>query len=213
MSHITSIHSRYGLRCLITILYLTLFTSITTANEAKNFSAIAPGVIKDSLTGLEWMRCSVGQEWNEKRSTCAGDAKEFKWQEAIDHVKNLNAKGGYAHRSGWRLPTIRELVSIRHCSSGYDEISRGLGDGKGSVPRQCASNKKRPTIVHSVFPETAATSYWADRPEGENWTLNFSCGCIIFQHGLNAWIYRLFYTYRVRLVRESSQPISTTDNK
>ena len=210
----TFIPKRRGLGGLIAIVYMVLFASLATANEAKNFSAIAPGVIKDSLTGLEWMRCSVGQEWNEKSSTCAGDAKEFKWQEAIDHVKNLNAKGGYAQRSDWRLPTIRELVSIRHCSSGYDEkYTKFLGDGKGSVPRQCASNKKSPTVVHSVFPATAATSYWADRSKDENWTLNFSYGCIIFQHGLNAWIYRLFYAYRVRLVRESSLPLRTIENK
>jgi len=84
----TFIPKRRGLGGLIAIVYMVLFASLATANEAKNFSAIAPGVIKDSLTGLEWMRCSVGQEWNEKSSTCAGDAKEFKWQEAIDHVKS-----------------------------------------------------------------------------------------------------------------------------
>lgn len=213
MKQISFISNLSGLRRLLAIVYLILFASNAPANEAKNFSAVAPGVIRDSLTDLEWMRCSLGQEWNEKSSTCTGEVEEFKWKKAVDYVQNLNAKGGYANRRDWRIPTIRELVSIRYCSNSYDERFTGLKDGKGGVPLQCASDKSIPTVVHSVFPETVATSYWADSSEDINWMLNFSCGYIIFQHGVNAWLYRVFNSYPVRLVRDSPRPVSFIVNK
>jgi len=58
------------------------------------FVAGASGVVRDTLTGLEWM---------------AGPDRDMTWDEARFWVESLNT-----HSSGWRMPTIRELRGLYH---------------------------------------------------------------------------------------------------
>lgn len=58
--------------------------------------------VKDTVTGLIWQRCSVGQMWN--GSTCTGTATTHTWQQALTVAKNLG--------NGYRLPNIKELHSL-----------------------------------------------------------------------------------------------------
>lgn len=58
----------------------------------------------DTVTGLVWMRCAVGQTWD--GTTCTGTAGAYTW----DQAKTLTLN--YAGKSDWRLPNIRELQSI-----------------------------------------------------------------------------------------------------
>lgn len=58
--------------------------------------------VKDTVTGLIWQRCSLGQTWN--GSTCIGAATKYTWQQALTMAKNLG--------NGYRLPNIKELQSL-----------------------------------------------------------------------------------------------------
>lgn len=58
--------------------------------------------VKDTVTGLIWQRCSVGQTWN--GTTCTGTATRHTWQQALTVAKNLG--------NGYRLPNIKELQSL-----------------------------------------------------------------------------------------------------
>jgi hypothetical protein len=61
--------------------------------------------VTDTMTGLVWRRCAEGMAWNNVDQTCTGAATEFDWGRALDHAK--------ANReAGWRIPNIKELVSI-----------------------------------------------------------------------------------------------------
>ncbi len=55
-------------------------------------------------TGLNWQRCSAGQN---NDANCSGTAREFRWSDANSYCNTLNIAG-----KNWRLPTIRELNSL-----------------------------------------------------------------------------------------------------
>lgn len=128
-------------------------------DAAKHFSVVALGVVKDSRTGLEWMRCSLGQDWIEKTNECKGGVNSYNWQGALDIAEKLNVVGGYAGRTNWRAPTVRELQSLRYCSNGY-QSAKDLQGGRGIVPGFCAYDHNRPTIAQAVFPNMDGEYLW-----------------------------------------------------
>ena len=79
------------------------------------------GTVKDKITGLTWMRCAVGQKWNAAQETCTGDATGMFWQAALNEVESINQSESHAlHKFGdkqkWRMPNIKELVSLAEFS-------------------------------------------------------------------------------------------------
>lgn len=186
-----------NLRALITTTCMLLAAPFAQADDAQNFTEVAPGVVRDSRTGLEWMRCSLGQEWSQSK-TCTGEVKNYQWQGAQDIAKKMNAVG-YAQRFNWRVPSNRELASIRYCSNGFVKETTDLQDGKPPVQKWCVENSTSPTITPNVFPATPVTWYWTSTPTAGSasnaWVVNFLDGNIFSHNG-----YRL-NGYAVRLVR------------
>ena len=140
--------------------------------------------VKDLQTGLVWQRCSVGQRWD--GSSCAGTAKEFRFDEAQAQAGN-----------GWRVPTVRELHSLIQCSKGF-KGTEDLKDGKGSVPDTCVDGSNRPTLNTTAFPKTPDSWYWTSSPvvghSGYAWYVSFGNGLV------NYYGFRYYYDH-VRLVR------------
>ena len=69
------------------------------------------GTVIDTTTGLMWMRCAYGLQWN--GSTCLSDhLGGYNWKTALLGVQDLNGKGGFAGHVDWRIPNIKELASI-----------------------------------------------------------------------------------------------------
>ena len=91
---------------IFTIIILIFFSSIKLkANEAF----YAKGhIIHDLKLNILWLRCSVGQVWNSKTSSCDGKAIKLKMDQ-IDEViiQANNQLGGF-----WRLPTRKELENL-----------------------------------------------------------------------------------------------------
>ena len=103
------------------------------------------GTITDQATGLMW-----------QQATASGT---FTWQEALAYAENLIIAG----YDDWRLPNIKELVSI-------------------------TSNKTSPTIDMDVFHDTRLADYWSsttresfDNAEGSfpAWYIEFDSGRIV----------------------------------
>ena len=65
------------------------------------------GTVTDNLTGLMWMKnANVGND-------CAGaDAGTVNWATALASAAACNAGAGYAGQTDWRLPNVRELLSL-----------------------------------------------------------------------------------------------------
>lgn len=59
-------------------------------------------VVRDLYTGLDWARCSVGQDWD--GGSCTGEASTFSWQAALEAAVGRDGQ--------WRVPDLNQLFSI-----------------------------------------------------------------------------------------------------
>ena len=124
------------------------------------------GTITDNATGLMWKKCSLGQTDNE---SCDGPATPYNWDfdysgdvehpYAFTACADLNA-AHYAGYSDWRLPNVKELMSIEDYSSEYyvDE---------------------EPHSINTVaFPNTQDDYYWSSNIyapwDAFIWVVNFT---------------------------------------
>ncbi|WP_446011600.1 Lcl C-terminal domain-containing protein [Candidatus Electrothrix sp.] len=95
------------------------------------------GTVTDLKTGLMWKQCLEGVSGN----TCEdGSPSEFTWQEALQQPGTVNAAGGFAGYTDWRLPNIRELDTL--------------------VEEQCYN----PAINLNRFPNTPSSDVWSGSP-------------------------------------------------
>ncbi len=148
---------------------------------------VKDGLAVDVNTGLMWMRCSVGFTWSSTR--CEGKGLEVNWDQAMKIPLNFE----YAGYSDWRLPTHKELLSLRDCNTGQ-VLTYSVGRSR------CEGNFKSPTIAQSVFMDVATFEYpynWSSSPDAGNssnaWNVNFHYGGD-FEFGKDK-------THYVRLVR------------
>lgn len=75
--------------------------SLSTPNQ--RYEIINNGTeVKDNHTNLVWQRCVFGQTWN--GTTCSGEQTNLPWLDALKQSKALG--------KGYRLPSIKELISI-----------------------------------------------------------------------------------------------------
>jgi Protein of unknown function (DUF1566) len=155
--------------------------------EAASYVVMASGIVRDKTMSLEWMRCSIGQDWSEKKKTCEGSADKFSFEGAQDIARQLNNAGGYNGKRDWRVPTKDELASLVVCTNG-----RSSG--------RCADGSARPSIAQTIFPRTPddGDRFWSSSPDVDYsnyaWTVNFSSGSVYNDGSRNN-------NYYVRLVR------------
>jgi len=119
----------------------------------ENFMVEQDGTVLGKNTGLTWMRCSLGQDWD--GVTCKGVGNLLTWGQALKAAKN-HQYGGYRD---WRLPNKNELESI--------------------VELSCST----PAINETSFPQTPAAFFWTSSPytgvaDGA-WSVGFAYGTVV----------------------------------
>lgn len=149
-------------------------TPVKQSTPSTGFVDHNNGTVTHNKTGLMWKVCSEGQTWS--AGTCTGTASTYAWNLALQHVSTANASGGFAAHTDWRLPNIKELLSIR-------EI-------------QCDS----PIINSAIFPSTPSVPYWSSTPYSA--TTTFS-EYVDFAYGYSG-SRRRTYAYSIRLVRNAN---------
>ena len=100
--------------------------------------------VRDVVSNLTWKRCAQGQIWNSVSASCSGAVLSLTWSQALSQASGE-----------WRLPNIKELLSI--------------------VEVSCSS----PAINETIFPDTSDESFWTSSPYINNaqaWTVLFSDG-------------------------------------
>ena len=147
-----------------------------------------------TIGNLQWMRCSLGQQWN--GTTCTGNASSHNWNDARALPMLMNAQGGFAGHRDWRLPTISELTSLRVCSSGRASDTANLPGGVTTFDH-CISPYSGPTLDTRLFPGTPSSLVWSGSPHARYSNLAW---VVYFWNGAVGYIDRSGET-QVRLVR------------
>ncbi len=135
------------------------------------------GTVTDVRTGLQWMRCSLGQQWN--GDTCIGGADSYSYTNAL--------KEGKAKGNGWRLPEKDELLTLVYCSSGKPNKWVKTGEG-------CEGEYARPAVDLNAFPGMTSVPFWSASPyanySSSAWTVHFYSG-ISYYYSNKRWLVRL----------------------
>lgn len=118
----------------INVFAQTCVDNVAETTPNSRFNIQNNGTVNDLETGLIWMRCSIGQDWD--GSTCTGNATSFSWREAL----NTSQETSFAEHTDWRLPNVKELLSI--------------------VEDACYS----PSINLYVFPGAKIYRFWSSTP-------------------------------------------------
>jgi len=126
--------------------------TILATTPVSQFTINDDGTATHKTTGLMWMRCSLGQQWDGK--ACTGTPTNYTWKEALQAAKNFE----FAGHDDWRLPNKNELESI--------------------VEASCNS----PAINITVFPATPSAFFWSSSPyagfaQGA-WSVDFGYGAV-----------------------------------
>ena len=135
------------------------YDSIPATAPASRFIDNGNGTVTDKATGLQWKRCSEGQTWS--GGTCEGTGTEVTyaaWWRAL----SLADAATFAGKSDWRLPNLKELLSI--------------------LERACFS----PAIDLRVFPGAAGADsawHWSSSPNASN---SGAAWCVAFGSGSGA---------------------------
>jgi hypothetical protein len=143
----------------------------TTPSSRFSIDSSNSDFVVDTLTGLAWARCVVGQTWNEDTETCSGEPLKLTWQEALENANTFQL----SNHTDWRLPNLKELVSI--------------------VERQCVEPAKNTDI----FPNSPDDRFWTSTPDtsadgrGMAWAVGFYNGRIDSKEK--------YYDFYVRMVR------------
>lgn len=162
------------------------------------FTPQGDGTVFDNMTGLYWMRCEIGANWNQVTQKCDQSLNDqqaplyyrFTWAEALDEADKANSNA-LLQQIDWRLPNIKEIASLQNIAC-----------------IKLNSSQNDLAIDREFFPKPSAT-YWSSTPARlkigttttapKVWQMNFKAG------SLRAEATEITTKNAVRLVRGISQ--------
>ncbi|MBQ1783163.1 MAG: DUF1566 domain-containing protein [Gammaproteobacteria bacterium] len=146
-------------------------SQVVATTPSSVFTINSDGTVTDNRTGLVWDACN----WGKSGADCtAGSATHYSWQDALAQAALANG-ANYKGYNDWRLPNIKELMSL--------------------VERRCQG----PAINLDIFPNASSNPLWSASPlvsgSGASWTLRMDKGSVYYV------IHNEFWGVQVRLVR------------
>ncbi|MDC3311545.1 DUF1566 domain-containing protein [Alphaproteobacteria bacterium] len=144
-------HILHKLKIILGLTGILLCSFLITPSFAKNSQFITKDhIVIDLASGVEWLRCSVGQRWN--GSNCTGEIIKLNQELVEQAIEQANQQLG----RNWRLPTRKEL--------------------EGIVCHSCSP----PKIDSTIFPDTPAEPFWTGEQNQHSprhvWSVNFFTG-------------------------------------
>jgi len=136
----------------------TTFVRVLPPESPTNYTDNKDGTITDNYTNLLWVKCTQGMTGTDCKN---GSPSLREWSKARVECEGLKL----ANKTGWRLPTLKELQSIVDSAS------------------------SEPAINKTFFPKTSNDPYWTDTSPaqylGSKFTVIFSNGSVYFKDAGN----------------------------
>ncbi|MBM9499388.1 DUF1566 domain-containing protein [Leptospira sp. 201903071] len=97
------------MRSKVVLLFFLHCSAFSLVAYTGPFTDVGNGTILDQKSGLVWQKCASGQgSAGDSYSDCmVGTAVSVDWINALAYCNSLALGGG-----GWRLPSVKELVSL-----------------------------------------------------------------------------------------------------
>ena len=136
--------------CIFSFALLGIMSCVLSSPGRASTYIVQDHVVIDLRNGLEWLRCSVGQDFIE--GDCVGDALRLNHEEIKQAIKIANKDLGGL----WRLPNRKELAML--------------------VCKDCPP----PKIDLRAFPNTQKEPYWTSQRNWlapkHYWSVSFMTG-------------------------------------
>jgi len=129
-------------------------TAVPISTPTSSFNVLADGTVLAPMTKLMWMRCLVGQTL--VNGVCTGTPSTLTWPDALNAAKAQN----FAGHNDWRLPNVKELLSIQE--------------------DRCSS----PSLNADLFPIPQYFSAWSSTPSAVNLANAFLEAWVVDANGL-----------------------------
>lgn len=156
---------------------------IEATTPEADFVRHGDGTVTHTKTGLMWKICSEssgstgGGGWDSTTTSCIGAERFYTWKGALKKAETINAAGGFASFSDWRVPNIKELHSI--------------------VERQCWG----PAINESIFHVGRGNDWWSSTPVPTDSTRAGLAFSVHFSTSGSDDMFSKAHFHKVRLVR------------
>ncbi len=98
--------AKFNKKMLCLLITCILAATSAPALAVKTYTDNEDGTVTDVQTGMTWMRCVMGETL--VNSACTGNRINY----SFDEASALTGSITFAGKSDWRLPTLRELLSI-----------------------------------------------------------------------------------------------------
>jgi hypothetical protein len=145
--------------------------------EDKRFNDNGDGTVTDNTTGLIWLKHAVCLEIGS-------------WEEAVKRINALNQGGNFycgdypaGKYNDWRLPTVKELLSLIDYSYYAPAVCNSMGKG------QCNDNDPFYDLQPLIYWSSTTDAY---KPENA-WFVNFGYGNVRYAKKINE-----YYIWAVR---------------
>ena len=129
---------------------VTCTSNMQPTNPDASYTDNGDGTVTHLPTGLTWKRCAEGQTWS--GTTCTGSSSAHTWAQAL----TLASTSSFAGQTDWRLPNIKELLSLVEV---------------------CRLN---PSINDAIFPVAPSSYFWSGSPyayySNFTWYVGFNNG-------------------------------------